>query len=53
MEDKIKIAVAIAPIILQQNLSEGKTIGEHADSIAYQINTMTTKIVARLHNINY
>jgi hypothetical protein len=53
MEDKIKIAVAIAPIILQQNLSEGKTIGENADSIAYQINTMTTKIVARLHNINY
>lgn len=53
MEDKIKIAAAIAPIILQQNLSEGKTVALDADFIARQINVMTTKIVAMLHNINY
>ena len=53
MEDKIKIAAAIAPVILQQNLSDGKTIALDAGSITNQINIMTTKIIASLHNINY
>ena len=52
MEEKIKIAAAIAPVIIQRNFNEGRTIFADGDIIATEINAFTNKLVAKLHNIS-
>lgn len=52
MEDKIKIAAAIAPVIIQNALNKGWDLDNDRHLIVGEINNFTNSLLARLSNIS-
>jgi hypothetical protein len=52
MEDKIKIAAAIAPVIIQDALNKGWDVNNDRHLIVGNINDFTNSLLARLTHMN-